>query len=145
MLYRASENGFCAKKFHEKCDGTPNTLTVIQTGFNNNKIGGFTPLEWGAFNINMLLTVWNNHSFFLWLTTKSSLWYSRGVQSTMIRFMALHLEGVMICMFLTSQIRLAVASATSILVIRTITTKAKTVQRGRDSMVVQQIHIISRQ
>ena len=45
LLYRASENGFCIKKFHEKCDGIADTLTVISTEFNK-KIGGFTPLKW---------------------------------------------------------------------------------------------------
>ena len=45
ILYKASENEFCAKKFHEKCDGIADTLTVISTEFNK-KIGGFTPLKW---------------------------------------------------------------------------------------------------
>jgi hypothetical protein len=45
LLYRASENDFCAKKFHEKCDGVADTLTVIWTEFDK-KIGCFTPLKW---------------------------------------------------------------------------------------------------
>ncbi len=45
LLYRASDNDFCTKKFHDKCDGIPNTLTVIWTEFDK-KIGGFTPLKW---------------------------------------------------------------------------------------------------
>jgi hypothetical protein len=45
LLYRASEHEFCAKKFHEKCDGVADTLTVIWTEFDK-KIGGFTPLKW---------------------------------------------------------------------------------------------------
>ncbi len=45
LLYRASDHGFCAMKFHEKCDGIPNTLTVVRTEFDK-KIGGFTPLKW---------------------------------------------------------------------------------------------------
>ncbi len=100
----------------------------------------------GAFNTNMLLIIRNNHSFFLWLTTTSSLWYNPRKQSSIIRVMALHLETfITICLFTTSQISLSLVTATSIIVIRTVTTKAKTVQRGRDSMVVQQIHIYSRQ
>jgi hypothetical protein len=35
------------KKFHEKCDGIPNTLTIVWTVFNM-KIGGFTPLKWSS-------------------------------------------------------------------------------------------------
>jgi hypothetical protein len=45
LLYRASENEFCAKKFHEQCNGISNTLTVAWTQFDK-KIGGFTPLKW---------------------------------------------------------------------------------------------------
>ena len=45
LLYRASENNFCLKKFHEKCDGIAFTLTVITTEFNK-KIGGFNSLKW---------------------------------------------------------------------------------------------------
>jgi hypothetical protein len=45
LLYRASDHKFCARKFHEKCDGISDTLTVIWTEFGK-KIGGFTPLKW---------------------------------------------------------------------------------------------------
>ena len=47
LLYRASDNGFLASKFHEKCDGIVNTLTVIETEFSR-KIGGFTHLAWNS-------------------------------------------------------------------------------------------------
>jgi hypothetical protein len=47
LLYRASDNGFFISKFHEKCDGIANTLTVIETEFNK-KIGGFTPCAWDS-------------------------------------------------------------------------------------------------
>jgi hypothetical protein len=47
LLYRASDHGFCVKKFHEKCDGIANTLTVILTE-SDRKIGGFTPLKWSS-------------------------------------------------------------------------------------------------
>ncbi len=33
FLFRASDHGFCVKKFHEKCDSIPNTLTVVRTEF----------------------------------------------------------------------------------------------------------------
>lgn len=47
LLYRASENEFSAKRFHEKCDGIADTVTVIWTEFDK-KIGGFTPLKWSS-------------------------------------------------------------------------------------------------
>ena len=47
LLYRASDNGFCAKKFHEKCDGIVDTVTVVLTEFDR-KIGGYTPLKWSS-------------------------------------------------------------------------------------------------
>jgi hypothetical protein len=45
LLYRASDHGFSIKKFHEKCDGIPNTLTVVRTEFDK-KIGGFNVPKW---------------------------------------------------------------------------------------------------
>ncbi len=50
LLYRASDHGFCVKKFHEKCDGIVDTLTVVWTEFDR-KIGGFTPLKWSSQNV----------------------------------------------------------------------------------------------
>ena len=49
LIYRASENEFSIQKFHQKCDGVANTLTVIWTEFDR-KIGGFTPLKWDISN-----------------------------------------------------------------------------------------------
>jgi hypothetical protein len=45
LLYRASENGFSVSKFHEKCNGHKNTLTLVYTEFDK-IIGGYTPLPW---------------------------------------------------------------------------------------------------
>ena len=45
LLYRASENDFFASKFHEKCDGIENTLTIVLTQ-HDKVIGGFTSLPW---------------------------------------------------------------------------------------------------
>jgi hypothetical protein len=45
LLWRGSRHGFEAKEFHRRCDGYPNTLTVIwDTG--GNVFGGFTPVKW---------------------------------------------------------------------------------------------------
>ena len=74
LLYRASDNGFLTSKFHEKCDGIANTLTVIETEFNR-KIGGFTPCAWdspedngyGADNLkeSFIFSLTNNDKFTL--------------------------------------------------------------------------------
>ena len=45
LLYRASDNEFSAKKFHQKCDGIENTVTVVETEFGK-IIGGYTPVKW---------------------------------------------------------------------------------------------------
>ena len=47
LLFRASDYGFCIKKFHEKCDGVGDSLTVVWTEFDR-KIGGYTPLKWSS-------------------------------------------------------------------------------------------------
>lgn len=45
LLYRASLDGFESQKFHNKCDGVENTLTIIQDNFNN-VFGGYTSARW---------------------------------------------------------------------------------------------------
>jgi hypothetical protein len=45
LLWRGSRDGFRAKAFHSRCDGHPNTLTVILDK-RGNIFGGFTPVEW---------------------------------------------------------------------------------------------------
>jgi hypothetical protein len=45
LLWRGSRDGFGAGDFHIRCDGHPNTLTVI-LDTKGNIFGGFTPVEW---------------------------------------------------------------------------------------------------
>jgi hypothetical protein len=45
LLWRGSRDGFACGDFHSRCDGHPNTLTVI-LDTHGNVFGGFTPLEW---------------------------------------------------------------------------------------------------
>jgi hypothetical protein len=45
LLWRGSRDGFSSGDFHSRCDGHPNTLTVI-LDTNGNIFGGFTPVEW---------------------------------------------------------------------------------------------------
>jgi hypothetical protein len=51
LLYRGTTHGFSSSDFHTKCDGSANTLTVIETtkGF---IFGGFTPIAWDSTNSN---------------------------------------------------------------------------------------------
>jgi hypothetical protein len=45
LLWRGSRDRFTAKQFHSRCDGHPNTLTVI-LDTDGNIFGGFTPVKW---------------------------------------------------------------------------------------------------
>eukprot|EP01084_Bolivina_argentea_P277559 473891_1 len=45
LLFRASEHGFKAKDFHNKCDNHAPTITIIQSNFGN-IFGGYTKIEW---------------------------------------------------------------------------------------------------
>jgi hypothetical protein len=45
LLWRGSRDRFGGRKFHKRCDGHANTLTLIlDTG--GNVFGGFTPVQW---------------------------------------------------------------------------------------------------
>jgi hypothetical protein len=46
LLWRGSRDGFGAKIFHEKCDGSLHTVTLILT-IDGWIFGGYTPLSWG--------------------------------------------------------------------------------------------------
>jgi hypothetical protein len=45
LLWRGSRDGFGAVEFHSRCDGHPNTLTVI-LDTKGNIFGGFTSVKW---------------------------------------------------------------------------------------------------
>ena len=47
LLYRATRDGFDAAAFHNKCDGRPNTVTLIETD-SNNVFGGFASSKWNS-------------------------------------------------------------------------------------------------
>jgi hypothetical protein len=47
LLYRGSRDGFDASAFHSRCDGHPNTVTLISST-NDCIFGGFTPLTWSS-------------------------------------------------------------------------------------------------
>jgi hypothetical protein len=45
LLWQGGCDGFLAKDFHDRCDGHPNTLTLIWDT-DGNIFGGFTPVKW---------------------------------------------------------------------------------------------------
>jgi hypothetical protein len=47
LLWRGTSDGFGANEFHRRCDGHPNTLTVI-LDMKGNIFGAFTPLTWDS-------------------------------------------------------------------------------------------------
>jgi hypothetical protein len=51
LLWRGGRDGFGARDFHNRCDGHPNTLTVI-LDTNGNIFGGFTPVQWESRDLN---------------------------------------------------------------------------------------------
>jgi hypothetical protein len=46
LLYRGTRDGFGARDFHTKCDGHPNTLTIIRAKGTSYIFGGFTSVRW---------------------------------------------------------------------------------------------------
>ncbi len=45
LLFRASENGFTAKDFHNQCDNNGQTIIIIKSNFGN-IFGGYTKIPW---------------------------------------------------------------------------------------------------
>ena len=45
LCYRASTHGWAAKTFHERCDGKPDTVTIVKVG--EYVFGGYTDIPWG--------------------------------------------------------------------------------------------------
>ncbi|GBC00023.1 hypothetical protein RclHR1_03710007 [Rhizophagus clarus] len=46
LLLRGSRDGFTPKKFHELCNGKPNTIVLIKVKGEEEIIGGYNPLNW---------------------------------------------------------------------------------------------------
>eukprot|EP01084_Bolivina_argentea_P101138 181385_1 len=49
LLFRASEDGFKAKDFHDKCDKNGSTVTIIQSD-SGNIFGGYTTIPWSSWS-----------------------------------------------------------------------------------------------
>ncbi|GBB84235.1 hypothetical protein RclHR1_10860005 [Rhizophagus clarus] len=50
LLLRGSRDGFTPKKFHELCDGKPNTITFIKVEGTEEILGGYNPLKWYSYS-----------------------------------------------------------------------------------------------
>jgi hypothetical protein len=50
ICWRASEHGWAASTFHQKCDGKVPTLTIVQVVKNNTNLvfGGYATRSWAA-------------------------------------------------------------------------------------------------
>ena len=49
LCYRSSTHGSSDFKFHEKCDGRSNTVTIVKK--NDFVFGGFTDTPWGEYSL----------------------------------------------------------------------------------------------
>lgn len=47
LIYRATRDGFSARDFHSKCDGSPNTLTIVRSS-SGSVFGGFAQEAWSS-------------------------------------------------------------------------------------------------
>jgi hypothetical protein len=69
LLWRGSRHGFRAANFHERCDGHPNTVTLILSD-NGCVFGGYTPVAWNSRSLyvsdpsleSFLFTLQNPHN-----------------------------------------------------------------------------------
>jgi hypothetical protein len=68
LLYRGTRDDFAAANFHTKCDGHPNTLTLLKANGTSYIFGGFTSITWnGSF-----LTKSDPSAFLFSLTNKDN-------------------------------------------------------------------------
>jgi hypothetical protein len=66
LLYRATQDGFSAVDFHEKCDEHANVLLIVKS-IESNVFGGFTEVGWDSsfisgykYDLNALLFSFKN-------------------------------------------------------------------------------------
>ena len=45
LIFRGTEHGFTADRFHKKCDNIPNTMTFVKTDVEK-VFGGFASIPW---------------------------------------------------------------------------------------------------
>lgn len=46
LIYRASEHGYSAEDFHNRCDNRGATLTIMKSKGKGNIFGGYTSVSW---------------------------------------------------------------------------------------------------
>ncbi|PKC01056.1 hypothetical protein RhiirA5_504827 [Rhizophagus irregularis] len=67
LIYRASQEDFKIKKFHENCDNKGPTVVVIKVHDSGEIIGGYNPLEWRSFKTaedERSLLLYHNDDFY---------------------------------------------------------------------------------
>ena len=72
LLFRASEHGFKAQAFHERCDNIDNTLVLIRTEFNKT-IGGYTRYRWNKVGDGTYVSHKNRDAFLFQLQLKEKM------------------------------------------------------------------------
>ena len=72
LLYRASENGFSAAAFHQKCDNVADTLTIVRTEFGRT-IAGFTKYTWNTVKDGNYVNDSGRHAFLLSLDLRQKM------------------------------------------------------------------------
>ena len=76
MLYRATRDGDSAKTFHNLCDMTGKTLTLILTQ-DNWKFGGFTDMGWQSFTNPGALIIKSSPKIFIFSLNKKKKYLSQ--------------------------------------------------------------------
>lgn len=56
LLYYSTRDGRNAYSFHSKCDGIPDTITLIQSHGYDDVFGGFTRIKWSKQNQNIMVS-----------------------------------------------------------------------------------------
>jgi hypothetical protein len=70
LLYRASQHGFKAQKFHAKCDNHANTLVVVKSATSDFIFGGYTEQFWNPYSRGGFRT--DKNAFLFSLTNKDN-------------------------------------------------------------------------
>jgi hypothetical protein len=56
LIFRGSRDGFKPKKFHEICDRTSRTVSIIKVKDSNEILGGYNPIEWESLEEDFMTT-----------------------------------------------------------------------------------------
>ena len=71
LIYRATRDNFSASSFHSRCDGIPNTVTIIKTT-SNSVFGGFTSASWTSYFDDKYDLIYDSNAFLFSLRREGS-------------------------------------------------------------------------